>query len=52
MEFVLKQPAIMPFGGYGVIKMSDNKVVEFANELLHQFELVSDKYKDRQKRKF
>lgn len=52
MQFILKQPAIMAFGGYDVTKMSDDEVIEFANELLHQFELISHKYKDRDKRRF
>lgn len=32
MEFILKQPAIMGFGGFDIDKMSDEEVLEFANE--------------------
>jgi hypothetical protein len=45
MEFILKQPAMAAYGGYDIKKMSDEEIVEFANELLHQFEMVSHKYK-------
>jgi len=45
MEFILKQPAIMGFGGFDVTKMQDEEVVEFANELLRQLQLLSYKYK-------
>lgn len=45
MEFILKQPAIMGFGGFDIEKMSDEEVLEFANELLRQLQLISYKYK-------
>ncbi|AOY78189.1 transcriptional regulator [Clostridium formicaceticum] len=45
MEFILKQPAIMGFGGFDVNKLGDEEIVEFANELLRQLELLSYKYK-------
>lgn len=45
MEFILKQPAIMGFGGFDVNKLEDDEIVEFANELLRQLELLSYKYK-------
>lgn len=45
MEFILKQPAIMGFGGFDISKMEDEEVVEFANELLRQLQLISYKYK-------
>src|SRR5690606_35452337 len=32
MEFILRQPAIMGFGGFDIDKMSDEEVLEFANE--------------------
>lgn len=45
MKFILKQPAIMGFGGFDTNKMSDDEIVEFANELLNQMKLISYKYK-------
>ncbi len=45
MRFVLEQNVIMGFGGFDVYKMSDEEVVEFANELLNQLRILSYKYK-------
>ena len=45
MEFILKQPSIMGYGGFDINKMNDEEIVEFANELLRQLQLISYKYK-------
>lgn len=45
MKFILKQPAIMGYGGFDTNKMTDEEIVEFANELLNQMRLISYKYK-------
>lgn len=45
MQFILKQPAIMGFGGFDANKMSDKELIDFANELLKQLKLVSYKFK-------
>lgn len=45
MQFILKQPAIMGFGGFDINKMSDEDIIDFANELLRQLQLISYKYK-------
>lgn len=45
MKFILMQPSIMGFGGFDVNKMSDDEILEFANELLNQLKLISYKYK-------
>lgn len=45
MEFILKQPTLMAYGGYNINKMSDNDLIDFANDLLKQLELISYKYK-------
>lgn len=45
IQFILKQPAIMGFGGFDINKMSDSEIIEFANELLNQLKLLSYKYK-------
>jgi transcriptional regulator with XRE-family HTH domain len=45
MEFILKQPSIMGFGGFDINKMTDEEIMDFANELLRQLQLLSYKYK-------
>src|SRR5699024_6166177 len=45
MKFILEQNVIMGFGGFDVYKMSDEEVIEFANELLNQLRILSYKYK-------
>lgn len=43
-EFILKQPAVAAYGGFDVTKMSDNELMDFANELLRQLKLLGYKY--------
>lgn len=45
IKFILSQPTIMGFGGFDINKMSDEDVMDFANDLLHHLELLSYKYK-------
>lgn len=45
MQFLLKQPAIMGYGGFDINNMTNEEIIEFANELLRQIELISYKYK-------
>jgi len=44
-KFILKQPTLMAYGGYDIKKMTNEEIVDFANELLRQLELLSYKYK-------
>lgn len=46
MEFILKTPTLAAFGGYDPSLMSDEIIVDFANEILQQLKLVSYKYKN------
>lgn len=46
MEFILKTPTLAAYGGYDPNSMSDETILEFANEILRQLELVSHKYKN------
>ena len=46
MEFIIKTPTLAAFGGYDPSTMSDDVIVEFANEILQQLKLVSYKYKN------
>ncbi|MDP4146096.1 MAG: helix-turn-helix transcriptional regulator [Bacillota bacterium] len=45
MKFILKQPAIMGFGGLNADNLTDEDIIELANDLLKQFEALSYKYK-------
>ena len=49
MEFIIKTPTLAAFGGYNPSTMSDETIVEFANEILQQLKLVSYKYKNLEK---
>ena len=42
MAFILKQPSIMAFG---VPDLTDEEIIEFANDILSHIKLVSYKYK-------
>ncbi|MBY6878761.1 helix-turn-helix transcriptional regulator [Clostridium botulinum] len=44
MQFILKQPAIMGFGGFDANKMTDEEIIEFANELLNLLKMLGPKY--------
>lgn len=46
MEFILKTPTLAAYGGYDPSRMSDETIVDFANEILRQLKLVSYKYKN------
>lgn len=45
MEFILKTPTLAAFGGYDPESMGEETIVEFANEILRQLEIVSYKYR-------
>ncbi|APQ72019.1 hypothetical protein CF070_12425 [Clostridium botulinum] len=44
MQFILKQPSIMGFGGFDTNKMTDEEIIEFANELLNLLKMLGPKY--------
>ncbi|MBE6066130.1 MAG: helix-turn-helix transcriptional regulator [Clostridium lundense] len=44
MQFILKQPSIMGFGGFDTNKMSDDDIIEFANDLLGVLKTLGSKY--------
>lgn len=46
MEFILKTPTLAAYGGYDPLSMSDETIVDFANEILQQLKLVSYKYRN------
>lgn len=45
MKFILKQPAVMGFGGFDINKMTDDDIIHFANDLLQQLKILSYKYR-------
>lgn len=44
MAFILRQPAIAGFGGFDINKLSEDELIDFANELLGQLKLLGYKY--------
>lgn len=51
MEFIIKTPTLAAYGGYDPDSMSDETIVNFANEILQQLKLVSYKYKNSDNRR-
>lgn len=47
MEFILKQPAMMAFGGYRLDLMSEEEIVEFAQQMLSLMKLAAERYKNK-----
>ncbi|WP_227860487.1 helix-turn-helix domain-containing protein [Clostridioides sp. ES-W-0016-02] len=45
IKFILQQPTLMAYGDYNVKKLSDEEIIDFANDLLQQIKLISFKYK-------
>ncbi|EQF24632.1 helix-turn-helix family protein [Clostridioides difficile CD160] len=45
IKFILQQPTLMAYGDYNIKKLSDEEVIDFANDLLQQIKLISFKYK-------
>lgn len=45
MQFILKQPAIMGYGGFNIQDVSEEDLIELANDLLKQIELFGFKQK-------
>ena len=45
IQFILKQPKISAYGGFDVNKMSDEDIIEFANDLLGVLKALGAKYK-------
>lgn len=46
IEFILKTPTLAAYGSYDPDSMSEETIVEFANEILQQLKLVSYKYQN------
>lgn len=44
ISFLLQQPTLVAFGGYDLSKLSNNELIDFANDILQQIKIVSYKY--------
>ena len=44
IQFILKQPAIMGYGGFNTKEMSEQEIIDFANEILKIIKMISPKY--------
>lgn len=44
IEFILKQPMVANFGGYDLEKMTDEEIIEFANDVSGMIEILGKKY--------
>lgn len=44
VAFLLQQPTLVAYGGYDLSRLSDEELIDFANDLLQQFKMVSYKY--------
>ena len=45
VKFILEQPLVAQFGGYDLDKMTDEEIIEFANDVAGMIELLGKKYK-------
>lgn len=45
LEFILSQPAVSHMGGYDLNTMTDEEIIEFAEEIQRMIQLVALKYK-------
>ncbi|MEF9966884.1 MAG: helix-turn-helix transcriptional regulator [Longicatena sp.] len=43
-EYIIKQPTVAMYGGYDLEKMSDEELIEFANDLADMLSIISKKY--------
>lgn len=47
MAFILKQPSIMAYGGYSLDDMTDEEVLDFANDILIAIKITLEQKKKR-----
>lgn len=45
MLFLIKSPVVSAYGGYDLDKMSDDEIVDFANELSSLFKVIAERRK-------
>lgn len=44
IAFLLEQPTLVAYGGYDLSKLSNDELIDFANDILQQIKIVSYKY--------
>ncbi len=49
MKFILEQPALMAYGGYDLEKLSDEDIIDIANDLLYAVKLSAERHKRKDK---
>lgn len=49
VKFILSQPALMDFGGYDLKKMSDQEILDLANDMLFAMKLSLQRMKENKK---
>lgn len=45
MQFIIKSPTVSAYGGYDLDKMSNDEIIEFANELAEMFKVLAKRHK-------
>lgn len=43
-EFILSQPSVSAYGGYDLDKMSDDEIIEFAEDIQKMMKIIASKY--------
>lgn len=44
MRFIIKSPTVSAYGGYDLDKMTDDEIIEFANELAEMFKVLAKRH--------
>jgi transcriptional regulator with XRE-family HTH domain len=47
MKFILEQPTLMAYGGYDLEMMSDEEILEIANDLLYALRISAERHKSK-----
>lgn len=48
LKFIIEQPMIAAYGGYDLDTMTDDEILEFANDIADMIEIAARKYKRKQ----
>lgn len=44
MQFIIKSPVASAYGGYDIDKMSEDEIIDFANELAEMFKIMAKRH--------
>ena len=50
MKFILEQPVFMMYGGYDLNSMSDDEILEIANDMLIGFKISVERQKQKKRK--